>query len=72
VLADPDLVAFERDPKSRIGGCRFIGDSPTAGMILVIIAYRDLEGELHGINAWPATGADLRVYEGGTGDGQDS
>ena len=31
VLDDPDLFAFEPDPKSRVGGARFIGDSPTAG-----------------------------------------
>jgi hypothetical protein len=39
--------------------------------VLVVIAYRDLDGDLHGINAWPATGADLRAYEGVISDGQD-
>jgi hypothetical protein len=33
------------------------------GRVLVIIAYRDFDGDLHGINAWPATGNDLRIYE---------
>ncbi len=70
VFADPEYVAFEPDPKSRVGGLRFIGDSRSAGRVLVVIAYRDLDGELHGINAWPATGEDLRVYEGGH-DGED-
>ena len=70
VFADRDYAAFEPDPKSRIGASRFIGDSTSAGRVLVVIAYRDLDGELHGINAWPAAGADLRVYEGGD-DGED-
>jgi len=64
VLDDPDLVAFEPDPKSRVGGARFIGDAPTAGLLLVVIAYRDLDGDLHGVNAWPASGHDRRIYEG--------
>lgn len=71
VLTDPDLIAFEPDPKSRIGASRFIGESPTAGMVLVVIAYRDLDGDLHGVNAWPATGADLAVYMAGVSDGED-
>lgn len=70
-LADVDMVALEPDPKSRMGASRFIGNSPSAGRVLVVIAYRDLDGELHGVNAWPATGADLHVYEEGLNDGQD-
>ncbi len=34
-------------------------------------AYRDLDGDLHGVNAWPATGADLKFYEEGLDHGQD-
>jgi hypothetical protein len=71
VLTDPDLIAFEPDPKSRMGASRFIGESPSAGMVLVVIGYRDVDGDLHGINAWPATGADLAVYEAGVSDGED-
>ena len=71
VLHDPDLVAFEPDPKSRVGGSRFIGDSPTAGLLLVVIAYRDLDGMLHGVNAWPASGNDRRIYEGGADGGEE-
>lgn len=72
VLADIDMVALEPDPKSRMGASRFIGHSPSAGRVLVVIAYRDLDGELHGVNAWPATGADLQIYQEGLEDGQDS
>lgn len=67
-----DLAALEPDPKSRMGASRFIGHSPSAGRVLTVIAYRDLGGDLHGVNAWPATGADLRMYEEKvTEDGQD-
>lgn len=52
VLADVDMVALEPDPKSRMGASRFIGHSPSAGRVLVVIAYRDLDAELHGVNAW--------------------
>ena len=31
VMADDDLLALEPDPKSRIGACRFIGHSDSAG-----------------------------------------
>lgn len=71
VMADLDLLAFEPDPKSRMGASRFIGRSTSAGRILVVIAYRDPDGDLHGINAWPATGADLRIYEEGLDNGKD-
>ncbi|MGC5584098.1 hypothetical protein ACQE98_05175 [Ornithinimicrobium sp. W1679] len=71
-MADIDMVALEPDPKSRMGASRFIGHSPSAGRVLVVIAYRDLDGEPHGVNAWPATGADLQIYQEGLEDGQDS
>ena len=71
VMTDPDLVAMEPDPKSRVGAARFIGEAVSAGRVLVVIAYRDLDGDLHGINAWPATGQDLRIYLEGSTNGQD-
>lgn len=71
VMADVDLVALEPDPKSRIGAARFIGYSPSAGRVLVVIAHRDRDGDLHGINAWPATGMDLKICTEGDDDGQD-
>ena len=66
------MMTLEPDPKSRMGASRFIGHSPSAGRVLVVIAYRDLDGELHGVNAWPATGADLQIYQEGLDDGQDN
>lgn len=71
VLDDVDLVSFEPDPKSRMGASRFIGFSADAQRVLVVIAFRDADGDLHGINAWPATGADLRFYREGTSHGED-
>ncbi len=71
VLGDADMVAFEPDPKSRVGAARFVGRSSSAGRVLVMIAYRDLDGDLHEVNAWPANGADLKFYEKGLNNGQD-
>jgi len=62
-LADDDLIALEPDPRSRIRAARYIGRSESAGRVLAVIAYRDLDGALHGVNAWPATGSDLADYE---------
>lgn len=70
VLEDPEMVFFDRDPESRVGASRFIGESPSAGSVLVVIAYRDLDGDPHGVNAWPATGHDLAIYTKGPEDGQ--
>ena len=65
-MDDPNLVAFEPDPKSRVGAARFIGESPTSGLLIVVIAYRDLDG----VNPWPATGDDRDAYESGDQDGK--
>ena len=66
-----DVAVLEPDPKSRVGAARFIGRSSSAGRVLVVIAYQDLDGDLHGVNAWPANGADLKIYEEGLIHGQD-
>ncbi|HEY2983690.1 MAG TPA: hypothetical protein VGJ38_06020 [Jatrophihabitantaceae bacterium] len=54
-----------------MGASRFIGESPAAGTVLVVIGYRDLDGDLHGINPWPATGTDLDLYAAGTSNGEE-
>lgn len=71
VLQDPELAALEPDPKSRMGASRFIGTSVSAGGVLTVIAWRDDDGDLHLINAWPATGADMRIYREEKDRGQD-
>lgn len=63
VLADPDMLAADPDPKSRIKAARFIGYSVSAGTVLTVVAWRDERGELHGINAWKTSGAELRRYQ---------
>ena len=70
VLADERLVELSPYPGSRVGAPGFIGFSPSAGKVLVVIAYRDLDDDLHGMNAWPATRRDLNTYlkEGDDGE----
>lgn len=53
------LVELSPYPTSRVGATGFIGYSPSAGEMIVVIAYRYLDGDLHGMNAWPAGGRDL-------------
>jgi hypothetical protein len=66
VMADEQLIEVSPYPTSRVGATGFIGYSPSAGKVLVVIAYRDL----HGLNAWPASGRDLVTYlkEGDDGE----
>jgi hypothetical protein len=70
VMADVRLVELSPYPTSRVGATGFIGYSPSAGKVIVVIAYRDLDGDLHGMNAWPASGRDLATYlkEGDDGE----
>lgn len=68
-MADSRLLHIEPDPKSLRGDARLIGYSAGAGRVLVIIATRGEDGELYGVNAWPATGADRREYERRARDG---
>ena len=62
VLADARLVAIVPYPRSRVGASGFVGWSPGAGRVLLVLAYQDLDGDLHGLNAWPASGRDLTTY----------
>jgi hypothetical protein len=72
VLDDEQLVVLDPYPASRVGATGFIGHSASAGRVLVVIAYRDLDGDWHGINAWPASGRDLATYLEGDADGQEA
>lgn len=62
VVTDPRLVQVTPYPRSRIGASAYIGYSRSAERILVVIAYQDLNGDWHGMNAWPASGRDLATY----------
>ncbi len=63
-----DVDAVQVDPywTSRVNALAVIGYSPGAGAVLVVLAYRDLDGDLHGMTAWPATGRALRLYTDGS------
>jgi hypothetical protein len=62
VLVDEQLLEVTPYPRSRVGASGFIGWSASANRVLVVIAYRDVDGDLHGMNAWPASGRDLAEY----------
>lgn len=72
VLADERLVELAPYPTSRVGAAGLIGYSPSAGRVLVVVAYRDLDGDLHGMNAWPASGRDLKTYLAEGDDGEEA
>lgn len=67
VEAVNDAGAVQVDPywTSRINALAIIVYSPGAGAVLLVLAYRDLAGDLHGMTAWPATGRALRLYTDG-------
>jgi hypothetical protein len=72
VLEDERLVVLNPYPGPRIGATGFIGRSASAERVLVVIAYRDLQGDWHGLNAWPASGRDLSAYQEGERDGEEA
>lgn len=72
VMADEYLLELSPYPASRVGASGFIGYSPAAGRVLVVIGYRDLDGELHGMNAWPASGRDLATYRRAVSDDKET
>ena len=72
VLTDERLVKLSPYPGSRVGASGFIGFSPSADRVLVVIAYRDFDGDLHGMNRWPASGRDLSTYLKGANDGEEA
>jgi hypothetical protein len=63
---DTDAVQIDPYWTSRINALAIIGYSPSAGAVLLVLAYRDLDGDLHGMTAWPATGRALRIYTDGS------
>ena len=57
---------------SRVGVTGFIGYSPSARKVLVVNSYGDLDGDLPGMNAWPASGRDLATYLKEGDDGEEA
>ncbi len=72
VMDDAYLIELRPYPASRVRASGFIGYSPTAGRVLVVIAYRDLNGRLHAMNAWPASGRDLATYRRAVSDDEEN
>jgi len=72
LMADERLLELSPYPASRVGATGFIGYSPSAGRVLVVIAYRDADSELHGMNAWPASGRDLATYKRAVPDDEEA
>jgi hypothetical protein len=61
-LADPVRVVINPDPASKSGrGVRIIGYSRTPQEVLTVIVLED-EGTVFGVNAWPASARDQRIY----------
>lgn len=66
---DPDRLVDEPDPRSaHANGVRIVGYSPTARMVITVVALRDAQGVLRGASAWKTTGAPLRQYLEGRPD----
>lgn len=70
VVNDPDRLVDEPDLKSAYANSvRIVGYSPTARMVITVVALRDSHGVLRGATAWKTRGAPLRQYlEGGSDD----
>jgi hypothetical protein len=70
VVTDPDRLVDEPDPRSaHLNSVRVVGYSPTAGMVITVVALRDRDGVLRGASAWKTRGAAWRQYmEGRTDD----
>lgn len=61
-VADANCIELNPYPRSRIRATGYIGFSPSAKHVLVVIAYTDLDGDVHGMNSWPASGRDLATF----------
>lgn len=60
---DPQRLVDEPDPKSsHLNSVRTIGYSPTAQIVITVVALRDAGGIQHGATAWKTRGAALRQY----------
>lgn len=70
VVNDPDRIVDEPDPQSaHANSVRVVGYSPSALMVITVVALRDQHGVLHGATAWRSTGKQRRQYQEGVVDG---
>lgn len=61
-IDDEHCIELKPYPRSRVRATGYIGYSPSAKHVLVVIAYADLDGDMHGMNSWPASGRDPATY----------
>lgn len=66
---DRDRIVDEPDPQSaHANSVRLVGYSPSAAMVITVVALRDHQGVLHGASAWRTTGKPRREYWEGRSD----
>ena len=71
VKGDERLVEVSPYLTSRVGATGFIRYSRSAGKVLVVIAYQDLDGDLHAMNSLrPALREDAQRLEGEASTGE--
>ncbi len=69
VINDPDRLVEEPDSRSaHANSARIVGYSPTARMVITVVALRGADGVLRGASAWKTRGAPRRQYWKGAGD----
>ena len=69
VVNDPDRIVDEPDPQSaHANSVRVVGYSPSAAMVITVVALSDPDGVLHGATAWRTTGRPRRQYMEGRSD----
>lgn len=69
VVNDPDRLVDEPDPRSaHVNSVRVVGCSPSARMVITVVALRDARAVLHGASARNTKGAPLRQYLEGRSD----
>jgi len=66
---DPDRIVDEPDPHSaHANSVRVVGYSPSASLVVTVVALRDQHGVLHGATAWRSNSKQRRQYQEGAVD----
>ncbi|HEY9413365.1 MAG TPA: hypothetical protein VIQ30_01290 [Pseudonocardia sp.] len=66
---EPDRIVDEPDPHSaHANSVRVVGYSPSASLVVTVVALRDQHGVLHGATAWRSNSKQRRQYQEGAVD----
>jgi hypothetical protein len=66
---DPDRIVDEPDPHSaHANSVRVVDYSPSASLVVTVVALRDQHGVLHGATAWRSNSKQRRQYQEGAVD----